>query len=278
MLLEAEGIRKTYATRDGAVCALRDARISIDEGEVIGLVGVSGSGKSTMASILAGLERADAGRISFQGVECDAAQRIGRRPPAFRASLAGMQMVFQNPASTFSERMRIGPGIAEGIAYRGVPRRERRRRVLEALDMVGLPRSYADKHAWELSGGECQRAAIARAMISRPRLLICDEPTSALDVTIQAQIVHLLLRLCAEMDMSCLFISHDLALVRGMCGRVYVMDAGAVVEEGSSDEVFEHPRSNAARMLAASSAISLQGAYPRSSARSASGVVVGAIR
>lgn len=252
MLLRATDIRKTYRTRDGMFCALGGVSLEVDEGEFVGLIGMSGSGKSTMASVLVGLETADSGLIEFQGATCDASMRMSRRSGEFREALQGMQMVFQNPASSFSDRMRIGEGIAEGIAYLDVPKHEWEGRVLEALDMVGLPRSYIRKHAWELSGGECQRAAIARAIISHPKLLICDEPTSALDVTIQAQIVHLLLRLCCEMGMACLFISHDLALVRGLCKRVYVMDGGLIVERGDSGHVFDHPRSDAAKRLVAS--------------------------
>jgi ABC-type dipeptide/oligopeptide/nickel transport system ATPase subunit len=249
MFLEANDIRKTYRTRQGTFIALDDANLQVDEGEIVGLIGTSGSGKSTMASILIGLETADSGYISLQGFSCAASMRPSQRMPEYRKAMAGMQMVFQNPTSTFSERMKVGEGIAEGIAYRGVPKSEHAQCVKQALDEVGLPSSYADKYAWELSGGECQRAAIARAIISRPQMLICDEPTSALDVTIQAQIVHLIARLCRERNMACLFISHDLALVRGLCSRVYVIDAGKIVEEGRTSDVLELPQSDAAKRL-----------------------------
>lgn len=249
MLLRATGISKTYRTRDGVFEALRDVSIEVDSGQIIGLIGTSGSGKSTLASIVIGLETADSGRIEFDGESSDAHLKMGKRNAGFRRALEGMQMVFQNPTSSFSERMRIGIGVEEGVAYRGVPKSKRTQLMLEALEMVGLPRSYAGKYAWELSGGECQRAAIARAIIGRPKLLICDEPTSALDVTIQAQIVHLLNDLCLEMGMACLFISHDLALVRGLCSNVYVMDTGRIVESGDAESVLEHPQSDAARSL-----------------------------
>lgn len=249
MLLEATGISKTYRTRESEVIALDDVSIVVDDGEAVGLIGASGSGKSTMASIVVGLENADAGTLTFLGKSCDASLRISSRPAEFRRALLDLQMVFQHPGSTFSDRMRIGAGVAEGIAYRGVPKEERPRLVAEALEMVGLPASYASKHAWELSGGECQRAAIARAIISRPRLLVCDEPTSALDVTIQAQIIRLLKGLIRDLGMACLFISHDLALVRDVCTRVYVLDTGRLVEQGSADEVLANPRSEAAQAL-----------------------------
>lgn len=252
MLLEVRDITKTYRTRDGLFTALDGVSFALEEGEILGLIGSSGSGKSTVASIVTGLELADSGSICLMGAQCDASVRVSKRPADFRKALAGVQMVFQNPGSSFSDRMRIGEGIAEGIAYRGVPKGEHPQRVAEVLDMVGLPQSYARKHAWELSGGECQRAAIARAIISRPRLLICDEPTSALDVTVQAQIVHLIADLCRDMGMTCLFISHDLALVRGLCNRVCVLDAGRVAERGLAADVLAHPRSDAAKRLVAS--------------------------
>lgn len=249
VLLSAANICKTYRTRDGIFEALYDVSVDVDAGQIVGLIGASGSGKSTMASIIIGLETADAGRIEFDGASCDANLKMGKRNPDYRRAMAGMQMVFQNPTASFSDRMRVGAGIEEGIAYRGVPKPERTQRMLETLEMVGLPAHYAEKHAWELSGGECQRAAIARAIISHPKLLICDEPTSALDVTIQAQIVHLLDDLCRDMGMACLFISHDLALVRGLCTNVYVMDAGHIVESGTPADILHNPSSAAAQQL-----------------------------
>ena len=249
MLLEMSGISKVYRTHESEVIALDDVSIAVDDGEAVGLIGASGSGKSTMASIVVGLERADAGSMTFGEVSCDVSLRPSARPAAFRRALLDLQMVFQHPASSFSDRMRIGAGVAEGIAYRDIPKSEHRRLVEEALEMVGLSAAYADKYAWELSGGECQRAAIARAIISRPRLLVCDEPTSALDVTIQAQIIRLLEGLIRDLGMACLFISHDLALVRDVCTRVYVLDTGRLVEQGSADEVLANPQSEAAQTL-----------------------------
>ena len=239
MLLEARDISKTYRTRDGVFQALDVASIDVDAGEIVGLIGASGSGKSTLASIVVGLETADAGTVRFDGQDCDAALPHGKRPAAFRKVQLEMQMVFQNPAASFSDRMRIGRGVEEGVAYRDVPKPEREKRALEALEMVGLPTAYARKFAWELSGGQCQRAALARAIVSRPKLLICDEPTSALDVTTQAQIVHLIDDLCRDMGMACLFISHDIALVRGLCSRVYAIDAGCITWSGPSENMLE---------------------------------------
>jgi ABC-type glutathione transport system ATPase component len=252
-LLEANGVSKSFSKRGGDLFrALDGVSLSVETGEIVGLVGLSGSGKSTMANVLAGLETADSGTVRFQGIECEASLKPSRRPREFREAQLGMQMVFQHPASSFSPRMKVGEGVAEGIAYRGVARAERTPHVLDALEAVGLPRSYAGKYAWELSGGECQRAAIARAIVGNPVLLLADEPTSALDVTIQAQIVRLLAELCTDRDMACLFISHDLALVRSLCTRVYVLDHGCVVEEGRTSHVFADPQSNAAKLLVSS--------------------------
>lgn len=251
-LLGVYGISKSYRTRDGMFQALDDVCLHVNTGEIVGLVGTSGSGKSTLASIIAGLELADKGEMRFQGAQCDVSSKMSARQPEFRKAMRSLQMVFQHPASSFSPRMRIGTGIEEGVAYLGISKPERKRLALEALESVGLPHSYMEKHAWELSGGECQRAAIARAIISNPSLLLADEPTSALDVTIQAQIVHLLANLCRDNGMACLFISHDLALVQGLCTRVYVMDEGRIVEEGNPETVFDEPVSDAAKRLAAS--------------------------
>ena len=252
MLLEVRGIRKAYQVRDGVFTALAGVDLEVDAGEVVGLIGTSGSGKSTLASVVAGLEVADAGTMLFDGAEADATIPMRRRPRDYQRAMSGLQMVFQHPASSFSERMRVGKGVAEGVAYRGVARSDQERMAMEALERVGLPRSYAHKYAWELSGGECQRAALARAIVGNPKLLVCDEPTSALDVTVQAQIVNLIARLCAEQGMACLFISHDLALVRGLCPRAYVIDEGSIVEEGDVADLFDCPKSDATRRLVAS--------------------------
>ena len=249
-LLTASGITKTYRSSGSVFYALDDVGLRIEAGERVGLIGESGSGKSTMASLLLGLEPADSGQIVFDGVQVDASVRPSRRTPQQQACTKGMQMVFQHPASSFPDRMRVGRAVAEGLVYRqDVGKAELQRRVSDALAAAGLDESFAARRAFELSGGQCQRVAIARAIISQPKLLICDEPTSALDVTVQAQVINLLANLCDEMGMACLLITHDLALARGFCDRIVCLEKGRVVEEGPSDEVFEHPRSDAVKSL-----------------------------
>jgi ABC-type glutathione transport system ATPase component len=249
-LLSARNISRSFGKGDARFLALDDVSLEVGPRECVGLIGESGSGKSTLANIVVGLDQADSGSCTFLGTDLKVTERPNKRGYEVARVLANMQMVFQNPASSFSERMKVGRGIMDGLAFRkDLSRDQRRRLMLESLDAVGLPRSYADKHAWELSGGECQRAAIARAIISRPKLLICDEPTSALDVTVQAQIISLLVSLIDQLSMSCLFISHDLVLVRGFCSRISVMDEGRIVESGPTEELFASPKEAYTRQL-----------------------------
>lgn len=224
MLLVVRGLNKTFMQKGEAV--LRDVSLEIDAGEKVGIVGRSGSGKSTLARIIAGLDTADSGTVAFNGVtrvQHESTTRAQKRA-AYRAWLS-MQMVFQNPEASFSSHMNIGRAVAEGIVYHPqFEKVDRKMLVDKALCEVGLDPAVASKRAFELSGGQCQRAAIARAIISNPKLIICDECTSALDVTVQARIMDLLERLQRDYGMAFMFISHNLALVQNFCDRVYSFD------------------------------------------------------
>lgn len=210
--------------------ALDDVSIVVRAGEAVGVVGESGSGKTTLARCLVGLERADAGTIDWHG-EGTGAQRA--------------QIVFQDPTSALNPRITVGAALAEALRVGGRPSSD----VDELLTLVGLPTEYARRRPSGLSGGEQQRVAIARAIAPRPRLLICDEPVSSLDVSVQAQILNLMNDLLDRLGIALLFITHDLAVVRQVVDRVYVMQGGRVVETGQMDELIREPKHDYTRQL-----------------------------
>ncbi|MCL4171224.1 UNVERIFIED_CONTAM: hypothetical protein GTU68_003867 [Idotea baltica] len=208
------------------VQAVDNVSFDIQQGETFGLVGESGSGKSTLARIVAGLHFAD------------------HNDPARRHSRTFLQVVFQDPYSSMNSRMNIRDIVAEPMRFHGLTENESQTRqiVNDLLDHVGLGRSAARRYPHEFSGGQRQRIAIARALASRPKILICDEPTSALDVSTQAQILNLLRDLQDELGLTMLFISHDLPVVRQMCDRIAVMRHGKICEIASNEELFENPQ------------------------------------
>ena len=223
--------REKYGKKGKDICAVEDVSFSLRKGESLGLIGESGSGKSTTAYMTAGLLKPTEGTIHFYGNY--------------------MQMVFQDPIKSLNPHRTVLDNICEGLIYRknGKSMAEIRKLALEAMDLVHLDRSYAGRKGRELSGGECQRATIARAILIKPELLICDEVTSALDVSLQAQIMELLSELKRQMGLSYLFISHDIALVSHFCDRVAVMYRGRIVEEGATGQVLEHPQQEYTKQL-----------------------------
>jgi oligopeptide/dipeptide ABC transporter ATP-binding protein len=218
---------------------LRDVSFDVGAAETLGLVGESGSGKSTAGRVLMGLHEPTGGTVTLFGRLITGPER--------RVNLAAVrsrtQFVFQDPHAALNPRMRVGDSIAEPIDVAGAhTRRERGDRIRELLAMVGLPRDSAERFPHEFSGGQRQRIVIARALALEPQFVVCDEPVSALDVSMQAQVINLLMDLQARFGISYLFIAHDLAVVRAIAHRVAVIYAGAIVEIASKHALYAEPR------------------------------------
>ncbi|MBE7419643.1 MAG: ABC transporter ATP-binding protein [Ideonella sp.] len=229
------------------VRALHDVSLTLHAGTSLGIVGESGSGKSTLARLVMALERPDAGRVRFAGQDLAALDAA-----ALRRARASFQMVFQDPYGSLDPRRTVGQTVAEPLAMlHGTARDEQRARAAEALDAVGLRASDLDKYPHEFSGGQRQRIAIARALITRPQLIVADEPVSALDVSVQAQVLNLMQDLQDRYGVTYLFISHDLAVVDLVCDEVLVLQHGVVVERGATREVFTRPQHEYTRTLLA---------------------------
>ena len=236
-LLRFENVSMHFDDAAGRVQAVNDISFTLARRELLGIVGESGSGKSTVAKLLTGLHAPTGGKIFLDGRNIAHASGRERRTLYTR-----IQMVFQDAVGSFNPRRTVGAMIGETICRLCTPdARATEKRVTELLAEVGLPSSYANRYPHEMSGGECQRAAIARAMAVHPDILICDEATSALDVSVQAKIVALLLHLQQEHAMSLLFISHDLPLVSSIADHVLIMQNGRIVEQGNARDVLLHP-------------------------------------
>ena len=253
-LLRVEDVSLKFVTKDSFfesrrqyVQANNHVSFEIQEGETFGLVGESGSGKSTIARVIAGLYPPNEGKIIFEDIDLTALKSEKERRPLRRQ----MQMVFQNPYSSMNPRMKVGDIIAEPIRFHKLAESEQQiaQIVADLLDHVGLGRLAALKYPHEFSGGQRQRISIARALATRPRLLICDEPTSALDVSVQAQILNLLKDLQDELKLTMLFISHDLPVIRQMCDRIGVMQKGALLEVAPTEQLFTAPHHEYSRKL-----------------------------
>jgi peptide/nickel transport system ATP-binding protein len=249
-VIEARDVSRVFTARRGIFGAVRTIRavdgvsLTLREGETLALVGESGSGKSTLARIMLGLDEATSGTITMQG------RPLASLSTKERAAL--VQPVFQDPYSSLNPRRTLAEIIARPLVLRGDGSAEARSaRVREVMEMVRLPTRLLHNYPNQLSGGQRQRVAIARALVTGPGALICDEPTSALDVSVQAQILNLLTELQAELQLSCLLITHDMAVVHQVAHRVAVMLDGRIIEEGPADAILTHPDTDYTRTLLA---------------------------
>ena len=239
--------------------AVDGVSLTLDRGRTLGLVGESGCGKSTLARMVVGLLPPSAGQVLldgrvFAGAGADGGASGGATAPAIsRAEAAQLvQMVFQDPFSSLNPRRTVGASIGEALAVAGMPGAERRAKVADMLQLVGLRPEHADRYPHEFSGGQRQRVAVARALITHPALVVCDEPVSSLDASVQAQVLNLLRDLQERMGLAYLFISHDLGVVGHMSDHVAVMYLGRVVEEAPRDVLFSAPAHPYTRALLAS--------------------------
>jgi peptide/nickel transport system ATP-binding protein len=240
-LIEACGVSRNFVLGRGllakkrVVRAVVDIHIAVAKGDVLGLVGESGSGKSTLGKMLLGLLKPDSGSIRIAGADISTIDR--------RALARHIQPVFQDPYSSLNPRKSVASIVSLPLAVLGIGSvRERRSRAIDMLARVGLPARYADVYPSELSGGQRQRVAIARALVVEPQIVLLDEPTSALDVSVQSQILNLLMDLKRDLGLTYLFISHNLAVIEHIASRVAVMYLGRIVESAERDALFRTPR------------------------------------
>jgi ABC-type glutathione transport system ATPase component len=241
-LVAAEGIVRRY----GDVLASDAVDLTIPAGTTVGLVGESGSGKSTLGRVIAGLEAADGGVLRFDGEDVTRPSRS-----RLRALSRERQLVFQDPVASLNPRRTVAQALGEPLSIHGVDAARRRARVGELLELVGLGRRFAERYPRSLSGGQCQRVGIARALALEPRLVILDEAVSALDVSVQAQVLNLLQELQQRLGLTYLFISHDLGVVRYMAEQIVVLRHGRVVERNEREALFREPSEQYTRELIA---------------------------
>ena len=244
IILKAEHLKKVFISGKKSMTAVDDVSFELQRGECLGIVGESGSGKSTIAKMITHLEPVTGGQIFL-----DEKNITNAKGKELRDIYQDMQMVFQMPMESFDPRCTLGDGIGESLRNMGISRDETRKRVENLLEKCGMEKEYADRYPHQVSGGQCQRAAIARALAVNPEILICDEATSALDVTVQKQILELLKELKEKEELSFLFICHDLARVQEFCDKVLVLYQGKVVECGTPDEIINHPKMDYTKKL-----------------------------
>lgn len=230
--VELNHVSKTFSRGLQKVEAVKDVSFYVEPGEILGLMGESGSGKSTIASMIAGM-------IGYRG----------KITYGFTPRKGAVQVIFQHPRASMDSYKTIGYMLEETLETQGLQDEKRKEEALDLMKSVHLDVSYLSRYPSSLSGGECQRACIARALATRPNLLICDEATSALDLIVQKEILDLLWNLSKKEQFSLLFISHDPAAVYYLCSRVLVMQKGKILEEGVTEELFSHPKTYCTKRL-----------------------------
>ena len=242
-LLKVNNLRKVFPkTKETAVDGVD---FSIHKGEILGLVGESGCGKSTLAKVILRLIGVDEGSVFYKGKDLS---KISYKN--MRSMRKKLQIIFQDPYMSLDPRMRIGEILEEVyIIHENLSKDKRKVKVIELLEMVGLSESYFNRLPKEISGGEKQRIGIARALATDPEFIICDEPISSLDISIQAQILNLLMSLQKRKNLTYLFISHDLGVIASICDRLIVMRSGKFVESGSCEEIFKSPKHSYTKKL-----------------------------
>lgn len=244
VILEAQHLKKVFISGKKSMTAVDDVSFELRQGECLGIVGESGSGKSTIVKMITHLQSITEGNVILKGKDI-----TNVKGKELREVYKDIQMVFQMPMESFDPRRTLGDGIGESLRNMGLSRKETRERVEKLLERCGLDKEYADRYPHQVSVGQCQRAAIARALAVEPSVLICDEATSALDVTVQKQILKLLMELKQKENFSFLLICHDLALVQAFCDRVLVLYHGETVESGTPDEIINHPKMDYTKKL-----------------------------
>ena len=248
IILQCKNIKKKYKKKDHYHIAANNISFALKKGECLAIVGESGCGKSTLARIIMNLEKADDGKVILDGNNI-----TNIKGKKLSSVYKDIQMVFQDAIGSLNPKMTIGESIKEYVcSLCSTTKEEREKKVEDLLELVGLPKEFKNRYPHELSGGQCQRVAIARALSSHPKVLICDETTSALDVSVQAQVLDLLIKMKNNLNISYIFITHDLALVSSFCDRVIVIKDGSIVEEGYVDKVINDPKSDYTKLLLSS--------------------------